>query len=96
MPGEGFILDMIISLKNNALLRKKRIANSLKNRITKPSTTEYINNNGPSDDALETHLKELKKQEKSEKIKESLVLLALLLLILIVVYGAIESFSRLM
>ena len=60
------------------------------------STTEYINNNGPSDDALETHLKELKKQEKSEKIKESLVLLALLLLILIVVYGAIESFSRLM
>jgi hypothetical protein len=94
MPGEGFVSQMLSSLKNNASLRKNFRNNAQHQKISRLQNNTEIET-GPSKEAVEKHLKESRSNEKSENIKSSLVLIFFLLLIIAAIYGVITSLNNL-
>jgi len=85
---------MLSSLKNNASLRKNLRKKSQYQKISWLQNNSEIET-GPSKEALEKHLKELRSDEKSENIKSGLVLIFFLLLIIAAIYGVLTSLNSL-
>jgi hypothetical protein len=92
MPGEGFISQMISSLKNNTSLRKN-IRHYFQDRKFNGIRNHAEIETGPSNEAWKQHLKELRHNERSENIKAGIILIAFLILIIAAVIGVIESLN---
>lgn len=86
-------MQMLISLKNNAALRLPKKRNGFRSMYNLHNYDQK--SDGPSEEAISEHLKEIRREERADRLKSTVVLILYLFLLILIIVGVVNSFSNL-